>query len=70
MNTQPCAVTYFVVRSQVAVEADTAEEAPTLGPRDRLYVPPGEAHSIRNVGDGTAQLVWLHEELTDEASTP
>lgn len=72
MRAQACAVAYFVVRGHVAatIEGDAAGEALTLGPKDCLYVRPGEAHSIRNVGDDTAQLVWLHEESNDEASPP
>ncbi len=72
MRPQPCAVTYFVARGHVAavIEGDAAGEALTLGLKDCLRVPPGEAHSIRNVGDGTAQLVWLYEELIDGASPP
>ena len=72
MRAQPCAVTYFVVRGRIAVALgeDAAEETGKLEPKDCLYVPPEEAHWIRNVGDGTAQLVWLHEELTDEAGPP
>lgn len=72
MRTQACAVAYFVAQGHVVVSIgeDTAGEALTLGPKDCLYVPSGEAHSIRNVGAGTAQLVWLHEESTDGASLP
>lgn len=72
MRTQACAVTYFVVRGHVAaaVEGDAAGEAAALGPRDCLRVPPGEAHSLRNVGEGTAHLIWLHEELTGGVSLP
>ncbi len=72
MQAQPCAVAYFVVRGHVAVniEGNSVGGALTLGPKDCLYVPSGEAHSIRNAGDGTAQLVWLHEELTSGAGPP
>ena len=72
MRAQACAVTYFVARGNVtvAVEGDAAGEALTLGPRDCLRVPPEEAHSIRNVGGGTAHLVWLHEEVIHGASPP
>jgi mannose-6-phosphate isomerase-like protein (cupin superfamily) len=72
MRAQPCAVTYFVVRGHVAVALGegASGKALMLGPKDCLHVPPQEPHSIRNVGDGTAQLVWLHEELTDQATPP
>ncbi len=72
MRAQACAVAYFVVHGHVAttIDGDAAGEALTLGAIDCLRVPSGEAHSLGNVGDGTAQLVWLHEQVTNGTSPP
>lgn len=56
---------YFVAQGQVAVSSHRSDfPAEVLGPRDVFHVPLGTAHSIRNVGDGIAQLVWVHEHVS------
>ncbi len=54
----------FVARGQVVLaSAGKGASAEVLGPGDVLHVPAGAAHSIRNCGDGVAQLVRVQEQV-------
>ena len=72
MGALACSVVYFVAQGQVVVtlEQDGAGKATVLGSRDLLHVPAGAAHSIRNLGDDTAKLIWVHEQVVNEVGSP
>ena len=61
----PAATVYLVVRGRVAValEGGAPGDRLSLGPRDVLRVEAGEAHALRCLGDETAQVVWVREDL-------
>jgi len=65
-------VVYFVAQGHVvvALEQDVGGRGTVLGPRDCVHVPAGSAHSLRNLGDDTAKLVWIHEQVVDEVDAP
>lgn len=64
LETAEVPIVYFVAQGQVVVCSDQhGGPVKVLGPRDAFHVPAGTAHSIRNVGDSTAQLVWVHEQV-------
>ncbi len=63
-------IVYFVAQGQVVVcSHQNGGLAKVLGPRDVFHVPAATAHSIRNVGDDIAQVVWVHEQVGGRSTT-
>lgn len=57
---------YIIHRGRMAIRRDDGSEF-EMGPLDAAYMPAGAPHTIRNIGDEDAYLIFFHTALEKES---
>jgi len=52
--------TILIIKGKAKIASLDKNEEYVLGPLDLVYVPPGETHTMENVGDEELVFVWIY----------
>ena len=61
-----CEETILILKGKAKISCN--EEAQTIEAGDVVYVSPGEAHTLENVGELELQFIWVYTPPGDERS--